>query len=440
MAIKPFNKKSGGCPVCSSVDGRCRYFDDSDLILCMTERSDRNGYRFIKESNNGLWGNFVPATNDRPSDDRLYQQQSAEYETKQRQRLQQQEAKQQQEVSPEVRDQYYRQILNELILFSKHEKNLLARGLSDPSLYKSVQKFQKLKNYYPIELAGIGKDGQSLIISGDGFLVPILQNGLIIGFQIRLDNPDDGGKYRFLSTDSKINLDGETPIGEYIPKVIQRRGLGFAEGYLKSHIASELLAQIILGSAGGRWGYCKKQLQQLLEKHYPDKSIPHTLYPDAGMLLNRNIFLAYKELNDFLNSLGYVLQVADWGQHFDKSQPDIDELPPEVEIKYISWQEYASQYAGPTLPDQNDINQLKQNSLQLNKYSSSLISEEEYLERFTLPGYQENIESFITTVYRNNIKRRKTKLSVEHKPAINILPNHNATALARWKPVENTLP
>ncbi|MGL5511242.1 MAG: hypothetical protein ACRDB1_16610, partial [Microcoleaceae cyanobacterium] len=113
---------------------------------------------------------------------------------------------------------------------------------------------------------------------------------------------------------------------------------------------------------------------------------------------------------------------------------------PEVEIKYISWQEYASQYAGPTLPDQNDINQLKQNSLQLNKYSSSLISEEEYLERFTLPGYERNLENFITTVYRNNIKRRKTKLSVEHKPAINILPNHNATALARWKPVENTLP
>ncbi|MGL5510795.1 MAG: hypothetical protein ACRDB1_14330, partial [Microcoleaceae cyanobacterium] len=348
-----FNKKNGGCPVCSSVDGRCRYFDDSDLILCMTERSDRNGYRLIGESNDRLWGKFLPATNHQPNDDRLYQQQSAEYETKQRQRLQQQEAKQQQEVSPEVRDQYYRQILNELILFSKHEKNLLARGLSDPSLYKSVQKFQKLKNYYPIELAGIGKDGQSLIISGDGFLVPILQNGLIIGFQIRLDNPDDGGKYRFLSTDSKINLDGETPIGEYIPKVIQRRGLGFAEGYLKSHIASELLAQIILGSAGGRWGYCKKQLQQLLEKHYPDKSIPHTLYPDAGMLLNRNIFLAYKELNDFLNSLGYILQVADWGQHFDKSQPDIDELPPEVEIKYISWQEYASQYAGPALPDTN---------------------------------------------------------------------------------------
>ncbi|MGL6283867.1 MAG: hypothetical protein ACRC2J_15810, partial [Microcoleaceae cyanobacterium] len=358
-----------------------------------------------------LWGKFLPATNHQPNDDRLYQQQSAEYETKQRQRLQQQQARLEQELSPEVRDQYYRQILNELSLFSKHEKNLLDRGLNDLSLYKSVQKFQKLENYYPTDLAGIGKDGQSLIISGDSFLVPILQNGLIIAFQIRLDDPDDGGKYRFLSTESKVNIGGETPIGEYIPKVIQRRGLGFAEGYLKSHIASELLAQIILGSAGGRWGYCKKQLQRFLEKHYPDKSIPHDLYPDAGALLNRNIFLAYKELNDFLNSLGYILQVADWGQHFDKSQPDIDELPVEVEIKYISWQEYANQYAGPALPDENDINQLKLNSLGLNKYSSSLISEEEYLERFTLPGYERNLENFITTVYRQNIKRRKPKLS-----------------------------
>ncbi len=350
--LKPFDKKSGGCPICSKNNGNCRYRNDGSLILCMTERSDKHGYKFIGESSDRLWGKFVPATDYQPSDnDRLYQQQKAEYKTKQRQRLQQQQARLEQELSPKVRDQYHRQILDELNLSSKHEKNLLNRGLSDPSLYKSVQKFQKLENIYPTELAGIGKDGQSLNNASEGLLVPIPQNGLIIGCQIRLDDPNDGGKYRFLSTDSKINLGGETPIGEYIPEVIKRPGLGFAEGYIKPHKASEILAQIMVGCAGGRWGYCEKQVKELLEKHYPDRAIPQELYPDAGALRNKNIFLAYKKLNDFLNKLGYTLQVGEWQQHFDKSQPDIDELTNINEIKYISWQEYASQYAGPALPD-----------------------------------------------------------------------------------------
>lgn len=394
--------KKNPCPICLKTDW-CKVLTPSSVICArILPGLQPSNFKFVGTARHGQGNIFkldASDTQDTGISDREYQEYLANRAKN--------KAKPGKLLSLHTRDKLNRRLLNELVLTDSDKEKLLKRGLKEKDLvlYRSVTRYQKLTGNYPKDLAGIGKDGKSLIVAGDGILIPILQHGKIAGFQIRLHHDHKGGgKYRNISSEGNINLlnrEGkpESPLGEYIPDKIKLLGIGITEGFLKAHLTSELLGQIILG--GGYWSSSEDQLKELLEKNHPDKSIPVTLYGDAGSLVNDHIFYRYLALNNCLKKWGYILQLADWGQHFDKSVQNIDDVlvnNPNIEIKYQSWDEYASQYQG-VLP------------VVETKPVDRQISENEYFERFgenKLQNKLENdLEHILKCLAKEPLKRRR---------------------------------
>ena len=220
-----------------------------------------------------------------------------------------------QSLSVESRDRQIRKILNQLFLWPSHQKSLRDRfavlglelkecdRLIKEAGYKSVRQWQKLDQPVDERLPGVRLGGLSLLVPGDGILIPIKnESGLYIGLQVRLDNPTGGksrgqgaeeqekrggNKYIWLAGErkranrpsSKLQ-NGELPLAIYSPprhgNYSQRKLtniIGLAEGVgFKPQIAAERLGIPFIGASGGHFAKSPELLRNyldfLLSKHF----------------------------------------------------------------------------------------------------------------------------------------------------------------------------
>lgn len=337
------------CPVCSGINGACRTLED-DTVFCHSLADARkgekiNGYICVKPAS-GHTATFKPDNSAEWSEKRRREWEALKAQRQQKAKLEEQQRRER-ALSADERHQLYTQILEQLSLDSATLNDLHKRGFTtaeiDACSFKSVAKWQKLEAPIDKRLPGIGFNGRSLITSGDGYLCPLYDlQGRIVALQLRLHNPPDGNRYRWLSSSGQtlaLYPEGENPLTVLRPTG-KPEGIALVEGTgAKPFLVAHRLNQLVIGAAGGQWTLSLKLLKQYLEGAHssPRKEKIITLYPDAGDVTNPQVVHRWRKVANLLTSWGYTVTFAWWGQ-VDKSFPDIDELQPERydEIRYLS--------------------------------------------------------------------------------------------------------
>jgi hypothetical protein len=215
----------------------------------------------------------------------------------------------------------------------------------------------------------MGRDGQ-LRIADSGFLCPAFDvHSRIVGCQVRLDNTTDN-KYRWL----RGHFSSHLPSGE-LPLTVARgngQGIGLIEGILKPQVSALRFGGSLIGAAAGLFQASSQQLQDALACLSQEQGTDQvTLYPDAGGAGNRHVYRRDCETIRLVQSWGYQVQVAGWGQFEDTTQPDFDELPSTEQIKFISADEYLA---------------LKPQKPQKHAQRDQQISADEWEKQFGLPN------------------------------------------------------
>jgi hypothetical protein len=343
--------KTRPCPVCAKTNGNCRIMPD-DGVLCMTFPDGENSpdYRYSKATANGIWGVYYPRR-DNDFDPIAYEAKKQAREARERELERQRREKC---LSPEQRNREYQRLFAELALSDGDRLNLLRRGFTEAEIkaggYVSAEKFQRLRGEYHANLPGIGKYGNSLANGQPGFIVPVRNAfGQIVAYQLR---DKEGHKW---SKGAKMP-NGEQPMGVAYPAIASgpANTVGTGEGFLKIQRAAHLVGMPFIGAAGGL--FSPKETKQALEdvqqvQGWAEK--PRiTDYPDAGWKSNPHVARTTYRRVKLMESLGYAVIMADWGQGYDKAVGDIDELTPEqiAAIKLVSPKEAFASIPGLLSP------------------------------------------------------------------------------------------
>ncbi|MDZ7970383.1 MAG: plasmid replication protein, CyRepA1 family [Nostoc sp. DedSLP03] len=346
-------RNANGCPICESNNGKCRAKLDGnkEFILCMTLQDARkgetvNGYKCIKSSDNAKQHQSATFVLDNSQEWTDEQRRDWELRKAQRQLQAEQEESRRREraLSPVERHELYSEILNSLSLDGDTLADLQRRGFSDEEIkdcgFKSVRKFQSLSKAYDERLPGIYK-GRGLSIGDDSYCIPIRDyDGYTVAMQLRLHNPQDGNRYRWLSTTANATLqiypEGENPLAVFKPKG-RPQGIALAEGTgAKPFLVSQRLNLLTIGASGGQWLASPKLLKSYLERASAEVSTDRvTLYPDGGDVANESVMNRWRKLAELLADWGYIVKFGWWGQA-SKEDSDIDELSDFSNISYLT--------------------------------------------------------------------------------------------------------
>jgi hypothetical protein len=275
-------------------------------------------------------------------------------------RLQQEQDRLSQLLSSSKRDIQIRKLLAQLGLKAAHKADLHRRGLTDSQieagLFRSVEPWQKLDEEVNHSLAGVNITGRGLTTPHSGYLCPIWNpQGQIIGWQLRLDQTEDGGKYRWPTSAGKKRPQGPTahlPNGELPltycrplegkPQILT---IGLIEGIgPKPFITAQLRSQILIGAAGGNFAASPETLKSYLDTLSAELGTRQlTLYPDAGAISNSHVMRQYRRLKELVTRWGLSLRVAWWNQIDKNADLDADELLAAgrgEEIEEITWAQF----------------------------------------------------------------------------------------------------
>ena len=355
MSLDSF-KRNNPCPVCNSENGGCKQSDD--LILCMNERGNVPGYRFVGQSKDGgEWGKFLPADLLEAHSDEWRREWQERREQKRIQQQREWEARQVESLSADKRDKAYRQLLSSLTLKPSDRADLQRRGLSDSQIeqqgFKSVQQWQPARNA-PLNLPGV-LPHDSLNIPEAGYLCPITDiHGRIVGCQVRSRDPQAERKYYWLSSAGKKRSMGqsshlkgtdENPL-QFLGDFANASRIALCEGTgAKPAIAHHRLGLPVIGAAGGNFASGKSQILEALQLA---PNAQWVLYADAGSRHNPHIVRQYSALADLLHEQGIALLIADWNQWDDKAAGDIDEIEDYSNIQLKPFSDFAAIHIEPT--------------------------------------------------------------------------------------------
>ncbi|NER98617.1 MAG: hypothetical protein F6J86_33140, partial [Symploca sp. SIO1B1] len=358
-------KKSQPCEICGDTSGKCRTHRDGELLLCMTFSGSRlgeieNGYKCLGHTKDGLWAKFkLDNTHE------WTEQQRQEWKFQQQQRQKQQalldEARSSLALSEQEKHEQYSRLLAERTLHPEDRADLIRRGFTNEQIelsgFKSVDNWQSLKGKYSNLLPGVSQDNRFLL-TGAGYLCPVRNTeGLIVALQVRLRKIDSDwqGRYRWLSSRTKKNPDGQSPhiyhkgFAPELPLAIHKpqgkpEGIALVEGTgAKPFLACQRLNMITIGAAGGLFTSSPNLFKAALEKAAElvgQKAL--LLCPDGGDIANSSVMSRWKRVVQFLESEGWQVNIGWWEQK-TKDDPDIDELDPalfESEIGYLEPHEF----------------------------------------------------------------------------------------------------
>lgn len=322
------SSKKNICPICQKDHG-CRFTPDGSYVMCLRGDSfpSVSGYRRIGQLRSGMGWQFLKNQDFRQSFtvclslDATLRDKDKEDKTKT-------------EPPVEKRHAEYLELCACLNLEEDHRQNLLSRGLNnlqiELGLFRTANPRQKvLISQKESILAGVTHDGRFLTNLERGFICPVFNvDKQVVGWQLRLDNPSDGGKYKWAKTfslsrgDKTVHVNGELPINVAYPVGLRgkKQTILITEGILKSYIVAQLSKCITLGASGGHFPL--KQLKTTLKKLESIYNIEKIIIcPDSGSLLNQHVISALSNLLKTLEEIGIpksLIKVADWGQLFSR--------------------------------------------------------------------------------------------------------------------------
>lgn len=323
--------KRNPCPICSDTSGDCRT-TDGEMLLChsLPDGGDHSLYKWIKSTDDGIWGIFVPRKEDgdRSIDSR---RQWLELQRQRQERLEQQAREFNNGLSSAQRDKAIRLLSRHYGLNSSHRQQLRDRGLTDAQIDES-----HFFSVYPWAAAPPGIDEKcpgikngKLWTGATGYACPAFNSrGEAIGFQVRDENPEAQNKYLW----AKGNFSSHLKIGELPLSVSGRVGMTvlLCEGILKPRIASyRLQNQFVIGAAGGNFGGSPLQLRSAI-----GACRRIVIAPDAGDILNPHVLRRIESTLSLFN-FTYRVRIAWWGQ-VEKSAPDIDELSGWGNVQFLT--------------------------------------------------------------------------------------------------------
>lgn len=263
-------------------------------------------------------------------------------------------------MNPVDRNTHYKGLFDSLSLEPGHREKLLARGFSHERIdeigFKSVVRSQPAPTAMPFNLPGISGTARAkrLTTVGDGWICPVRDVfGRIVAYQLRLDEPvkvrsrsgriKDGGRYRWSSSSwrgkgrrpnrplpTQALKNGENPLSVFRPASPVMGRVAVCEGLTaKPALLAESMGLITIGANGGQFSSSPKTLQRSLSALTKEFDLrPRViLFPDAGALKNEQVKHHDRSTVELIESLGYRVDVAYWGQGWEKSVGDIDELP-----------------------------------------------------------------------------------------------------------------
>lgn len=338
-----YSSRRNPCPICEDHKGKCRQTDE-DLILCMSFANEDSGHRdygFIKPSADGLWGIHAPRRNKSPDFDPAAHRKAIAHIREQRER--EQRDKHEAGLSVAERDREFRRLLGDLTLDDAHRQNLRGRGLSDEAIaagmFRTVASGQSVACSHL--LPGVKNGRLWFGQEGDrGILCPAWDaDGRIIGAQIRRDN-DDGGRYRWLAGAQSSHLQtGELPITIVTPA--NPAAIHLTEGILKPYVTAHRHNVATVGAAGGLFLASPEQFKDAIATLSERLGTKLIRFPvDSEGRSNEQVHKRDSATIRFLESLGYAVEVGDWGQWDDKTRPDIDELPSLDAVRWVTVAEY----------------------------------------------------------------------------------------------------
>ncbi len=365
-SLYPTNRKNP-CPVCENTTGNCRTHVEEELILCMTYVDTKkfdviDGFKCLGIDKSGLWSIFKPIELDTYQQNQQHDPERVNRQAREKaERLAQEKIELEyqfsQALTPELRHKEYSKFLDELELHPIDKADLLARGFTEAQIeqsgFKSVEKYQKLTGKYHPGLPGINKYNQ-VVASDSGYLIPVRNyDGLIVGLQLRLRNPLDTGRYRWVnsSKDETIlklavpskgfQLALENPLAIFKPE--NPDSIWLVEGTgAKPFLTSQRLNAVVIGAAGGQFLASQNQFEIAIKRAIADYgALPIRIALDAGDIDNSAVRNRWVEIARFLQQLQYGFEFAWWNQ-INKTDCDIDELENFECIKFITFEEFSN--------------------------------------------------------------------------------------------------
>lgn len=248
-----------------------------------------------------------------------------------------------------TRDKAYRLLLDALTLSAEHRQALQRRGLTDEQIdaggYRTwpqerhaqtlaaMAVFYALGNKTFLTVPGLGP-GCTQIHAAPGLFIPVRDlAGRIIALVVRLDDPGDSGKYRWLSSRSERNPAGPSPGSPaHVPQ-----GTGgpadtarTTEGQLKADITYRLSGIPTIGFPGvGTWRRVLPMLQALGVKTV-------RVAFDADALTNPNVARRLLECVKELQALGYAVELERWPADAGKGIDDVLAAGREADIEILA--------------------------------------------------------------------------------------------------------
>lgn len=358
--------KTRPCPVCDKTNGNCRIGDDK--ILCMTfpdGDGDNPDYRWVKPTQGDYPGGIHVERTDNDFDREAWLQKKAERETRERELEQQRLEKC---LTSAQRDREIRSILNQLSLSHVHRQYLEKRNVPAKIVNncRSVTKGDYghgLAQPVHVNLPGAWKDGKGLSVAYSGILVAIANHlGQFIGLRLHDPTKTQDAKYCWLTSSSrgiKPNLpNGELPSATHYPDQLTKpEAIGLCEGMeWKSATAANRLGFPVMGFSGhGGISNTPQQIQALLDHTGATEII---IIPDDNCLTNKGVSKSLTSAINYWEGKGYTVKIAWWGQ-LSKGIGDIDEISPDLVVKFIAPNEFKKQ--------KNTADWLKYQSLSLDE-------------------------------------------------------------------------
>jgi hypothetical protein len=294
-------------------------------------------YKYVGLTSNGLWGMYFPLGND-DFDRSEWQRKKLEREEREAERERQRREKC---LDAQSRDTEIRKVLEQLALNDGDRRYLLGRGvpLAIIERCRSVVQWQNLSEAVHVSLPGVSKYGNRLNTPNDGILVAVPDgNGYLATLRLH-DRYTPDRKYTWLSSKSR-GIDPrlpnkEYPIGYYEPaKITDHTRIGLCEGMeWKAAVAANRLGFPVIGFSGCVFSGSMSQAKALIGDKTP------VLIADAGAVKNPHVLHAYTTTVEIFDFHNLSMEVAWWGQ-VKKSDGDIDEIPGDRPIEFISVQEF----------------------------------------------------------------------------------------------------
>ncbi len=360
---------NNSCPVCGSTSGKCKSqnyelsahngkITPTIKTLCMTGAGGYGNpdYHYFNDTRDGQWGVYIPLIDWNEHRGENHQATPAERaEWVKQQQLKQQallaaENQRRAESLPALeRDIAARTILAQLSLNEIDRKDLIRRGFTQQQIeeigFKSVEKFQKLKQPVNPRFPGVNIQGNRLNNGSiGGILIPIYTiTGEIVAFQIR-NREASKSRYRWLSSVWEKGRDngaapslpnGEIPLTFAYPQLLGvepvLNSIGFAEGTgAKPNLTAIRMGQQVIGAAGGQWLSSPELLKDGLSRwraEYID------LYLDGEDIRKPQVIRRWVNLYHQLQEWGYKPRFMYSGQDIDELEDlfllreiDLDEL------------------------------------------------------------------------------------------------------------------